>query len=400
MNRVIIAAVGALCSLAYAACASAQPRDSSLNYGVLVGENLLAFQRGNEMPFGWYWADLGKPKVSAIASVIAKDEADAVMDDRYVAPSLRGPPRRWGVAFGWFWDLRVYRADGKWRGSTNFPPIQWQVAFPLARASEADRRGPRFPAAGGPDLPPSRLAALRESQAHPWIDPNWRTAARDWLTEYQPGPDEPGKVGLRRRVHYLDFLKMLEECAADGALKRSNWKPSTPYFVDADIIPMSRDGGCVLLILLNDELSVWTIHYELVKEKRFEGRVMFKGEWGIKAVFPSPFSEPFHVAAADGAFFFVTDSGAVYMAEEAKGEWKTRAVWKDAKRPIIAMLGESDSPGGFVFGKDFYFRLGRNVKPKPCDDVTKGRPDLRDPMRTIFQCGRVLYKNGELKKSP
>jgi hypothetical protein len=393
MPKLIIATVPGFCVVGYAACASAQPRDSSLNYGVLVGQNLLAFQQGKGTPFGWYWGDLGEPKVSAFASVMAKHQANRTEDDWRFVLTPRGAPRRWGVAFGWFWDLRV---SLWWHGPTTVPPIQWRVAFPLARGSEPDRCGAPFPDARTPDLPPGRLAAYRES--HPGSGPNWDSARRDELTGYGLSPDRTAKVEDRLQQHWLSFLADLEVDAESAASNRRKEGPS-PYYVDVDIIPLARDWGCVLLVLLNDELSVWEIHYELVKEKRFEGRVVPKGEWRIKAVFPSPFSEPFHVAAADGAYFFVTDSGAVYTAEETKGEWKTRPVWKETGRPIIAMLGESESPGGFVFGKDFYFRLGRQVKPKACEDVTKGRPDLADPLRTVFQCGRVLYKSGELKKA-
>ena len=150
------------------------------------------------------------------------------------------------------------------------------------------------------------------------------------------------------------------------------------------------------------------------------------GEWKCLAMLPALFVDGFHVAAAEGAYFFVTDAGAVYSGEEIrtirdkagrkmegrdatqpapaeaqrdKGGWKTGVVWKDAKRPIIAMLVESDGQTAWVFGKDFYFKVAKKPEVKSCRDVTKGRPDLGEPMRTVFECGRVLYEKGELKKA-
>ncbi len=127
-----------------------------------------------------------------------------------------------------------------------------------------------------------------------------------------------------------------------------------------------------------------------------------------RGAFASPFSEPFRVAAADGLFFFVTDSGAVYAAQETGGEWKSWPVWRDAARPVIAMLVLSDGATGYVFGKDFYFRLAKGIDLKPCRDVTgKETADaagsaegLAPCVRLIYECGRVLYEKGELNAAP
>ncbi|MCR4414379.1 MAG: hypothetical protein NUV77_18320 [Thermoguttaceae bacterium] len=63
------------------------------------------------------------------------------------------------------------------------------------------------------------------------------------------------------------------------------------------------------------------------------------------------------------------------------------------------MLTRAEDPGAWVFGKDFYFDLAREIKPKPCRDVTQGRKDLGEPMRTVYECARVLHENGEVNKA-
>ena len=64
----------------------------------------------------------------------------------------------------------------------------------------------------------------------------------------------------------------------------------------------------------------------------------------------------------------------MYAAQETDGEWKTWPVWRDATRPVIAMLVLSDGATGYVFGKDFYLRLAKSIDLKPCRDVTGKKP--------------------------
>ena len=66
---------------------------------------------------------------------------------------------------------------------------------------------------------------------------------------------------------------------------------------------------------------------------------------------------------------------------------------------MLAMLVDSDGATGFVFGKDFYMKLGRDTEPRPCRDVTNGPKEYADPLRTVYECGRVLYENGELART-
>ena len=112
--------------------------------------------------------------------------------------------------------------------------------------------------------------------------------------------------------------------------------------------------------------------------------------------FAVPFDEPFHVATGDGSYFFVTDSGAVYAVEQSGAEWKTRQVWHDPARPIIAMVTLPDGAGAFLFGKDFYFKAGKSMQPKPCRDVTKGQRAFSRCVNLLADCGMILNENGEL----
>jgi hypothetical protein len=158
----------------------------------------------------------------------------------------------------------------------------------------------------------------------------------------------------------------------------------------------------LLFISIGRTVALWDYPFEKVGTPPLQA---WHGRWQEKAKFAVPFAEPFHVAASEGAYFFVTDSGGVYMAEETGGKWQAAAVWKDTGRPVLAMLVESDGATAFVFGKDFYFKVAKKPEPKPCRDVTKGQPapgqpELTERARLVYECGRVLFEKGELRGGP
>ncbi len=374
------------------------PGPSAMNFGVVADGHLLSYQ--------WEPA----PHIR-----IHDDMSPSVSD--YLSPA----ERYWtfSAAEGWRWepkDIRWFRADLE-RGDVK--PLK------DARPDEGEALSQRG----------SFWIGVRPHNApHRWRVGGgylWGTGGGpSWLynlfrTRFVIGKASPrAESSTAREAHHSAQLPGKEATQPSASTKDpAAWTPEVPFlgsytdtglasnlvFVNSAFRRGAREGRrdfdfivassnhIVLVALVNGRVTVGD--YRLRLRRTSAQGTSWNGEWRLRVdFFDVPFSEPFHVATTDGAFFFVTDSGAVYMAEEIKGQWKTRAVWKDASRPIIAMLVEADQPGGFVFGKDFYFRLARDVKPKPCEDLTKGQPDLADPMRTVFQCGLLLYKNGELKK--
>jgi hypothetical protein len=168
----------------------------------------------------------------------------------------------------------------------------------------------------------------------------------------------------------------------------------------ADILPLTPNR-VLFFELSNGRISMdaYVFHWECddPKESRASGiwdhAVEHLGEFAV------PFFESFHVAADDGSYFFVTDSGAVYAAEQTGEEWKTRQVWNDSARPVIAMLTLPDGAGAFLFGKDFYFKAGKSMQPKPCRDVTKGQRAFSRRVNLLSDCGMILSENRELGPS-
>jgi len=183
-----------------------------------------------------------------------------------------------------------------------------------------------------------------------------------------------------------------EAFRADTRFRRIPGRATCPF--NFDVVPHS--AKCVMaFILVNGNVTAWEYSFDKFHIERRP--TVWSGEWRRQGTFAAPFEEPFHVAAAQGAYFFVTDSGVVYSADKTGGNWQTAVTWKDAARPVLAMLVQSDGATAFVFGKDFYFKVAKKPKPLSCRDVTKGAANLTEPARLVYECGRVLFEKGELK---
>ncbi len=209
----------------------------------------------------------------------------------------------------------------------------------------------------------------------------------------QSGARSPEVLELLSRM----LILRREYVQARERTRTKKWNPEewSKATVDFDFLPESSQR-VVLFVRANEELTVWDWTFSDTPKGRSP---IEKGEWQKRATLRSCVAEPFHAAAAEGTYFLVTDSGAVYSVQETGGEWKTQTVWKDAAKPVMAMVTQSDGGAAYVFGKDFYFKLAKQVEPKPCRDVTQGPKEVGDPMRTVYQCARVLWEKGELKST-
>ena len=52
----------------------------------------------------------------------------------------------------------------------------------------------------------------------------------------------------------------------------------------------------------------------------------------------------------------------------------------------------------YVFGQDFFLELTA-AKPTPtaCRKITQGRDDIEEPLRTVYECARVLVEHQEVQ---
>ncbi len=317
-------------------------------------ERWLAAEKWEPKDIQWFLADLAEGSVRPLKEVMPH-EAEVLSRQRNAAPPHHAP-HRWRWAWGRLW-VAKFDISGAFTPSVRarLLGMVFDPRRPATSHSGSSIWPAPYPHDSGkvPSALPSQLSRMRV--VHDMVDrgmwwwDEWRTAESPWLNR-----------------------------------------------IDYDVLPTSVQQA-TLVVLVENGMSVWTTDWQWATTESGELRWRGGGRWKRVGSFPAPFIEPFHLAAAEGAYFLVTDeSGEVYAAEEVDGQWKTRTVWNDPARPIVAMLTSGDGSAPFVFGKDFYFQLARKVEPQPCKDVTQGRPDLGDPMRTVLECAQVLHKAGLL----
>ncbi len=86
----------------------------------------------------------------------------------------------------------------------------------------------------------------------------------------------------------------------------------------------------------------WTLPED---HKQYGGKLGGRWDFAWKELerFAADFQEQFMIFAKGSTYFFVMESGKVYMAKKAeKGERKLELVWADEKRTIVAIIDDQD----------------------------------------------------------
>ena len=134
------------------------------------------------------------------------------------------------------------------------------------------------------------------------------------------------------------------------------------------------------------------------KEKKFEAWDTQEVDWDAETkqykslaavqnleTFDSSFLDDFYAVIRKNDYYFVTESGELYHAPPPKEGEKSRtmkALWTDAKRPIVAVIEDADRDKVWLFakqkvktdgGKDVFFEMKDTIRPEPFD-ASKLRP--------------------------
>ncbi len=111
-----------------------------------------------------------------------------------------------------------------------------------------------------------------------------------------------------------------------------------------------------------------------------------RGQWELVEKIKDPcIKERFHVFPQGTSYFFVTDTGKVYVAKKpATGERKIEEVWVDKRRPVVGAITDTASGKTFLFAAESdrsaklcYFELAE--KPDPCEFERKAMVDKKLP---------------------
>jgi hypothetical protein len=138
---------------------------------------------------------------------------------------------------------------------------------------------------------------------------------------------------------------------------------------------------CYMLIKPNEYVEIWDTHFRW--DDKIQGWKTTADGKNLEKI-ASPFAEDFHFFIRKNDYYFVTQSGKLYHAPPGKKGEKSRtmkAIWTDAKRPIVAVIEDADHDKVWLFAKDknagakldLYFEM-KDTLSTTSFDRTKLRP--------------------------
>jgi hypothetical protein len=160
------------------------------------------------------------------------------------------------------------------------------------------------------------------------------------------------------------------------------WKDPAPGLA-IDFLPVGYDASRVFFFVIKTKkIESWETEWAVQRWKNENGASVS----GWKAVadernpetIDSAFAEDFYVLKRQSEYFFVTQSGKLFVAPPRKKGEKSRAMkalWDDAKRPIVAVIEDADRGKVWLFAKDktagakrdLFFEMNDTIKTESFD---------------------------------
>jgi hypothetical protein len=133
-----------------------------------------------------------------------------------------------------------------------------------------------------------------------------------------------------------------------------------------------------------------------------------RGQWALSERIPVPFLESFHVEVRHQTYYFITDSGKVYIAPPVdKGPRQLKLLWHDAEKPLRALLRVASTNRVFLFGhapsekgkvaEGYYFELSERPQPRSFRCDTLRELTIRQPLRGLLQAVYLLHDHKMVK---
>ena len=159
--------------------------------------------------------------------------------------------------------------------------------------------------------------------------------------------------------------------------------------VAIDFVPVSDKALRVFFFVMKTKkIESWETEWALQRWKNPRGFNV--SDWKVVAderdpeTIDSAFAEDFYVFKRKADYYFVTQSGKLYVAPPLKKGEKSRtmkALWDDAKRPIAAVIEDANREKVWLFAKDknagakldLYFEMKDTIRTESFDP-TKLRP--------------------------
>jgi hypothetical protein len=175
-------------------------------------------------------------------------------------------------------------------------------------------------------------------------------------------------------------------------------------------VPISRSSCKTFLLSKKDmRFEAWDSVGALVSQKLGPWPSPAKLEFPFPEVknlevFKSPFTENFYAFVCKEDYYFVTESGELYQAPQAKDGEKSRtvkALWNDAKRPIVAVIEDADHDKVWLFAKDktagakrdLYFEMKSTIETESFDPAKLRPVDVQGRAKLLLEYLPLIRKD-------
>jgi hypothetical protein len=223
----------------------------------------------------------------------------------------------------------------------------------------------------------------------PWLDNASGEKGEAVLRKKYQIPPESEVIGW---THIVNIDYPAEAMAL--VLKIQREKEIKPSEFEVDFLPTAK-YSFDLFVLFEKKLTIFHVKH---KKDAKKGELAWEDTQG--EVIPSSFQEPFLAYGKPEAPYFVTRTGKLYhVARPEKEKPKVVALWDDAKRPITAVLTDTNSGRSFALGVDQRegkdkqrFWLELVDKPEAVTIDAKEWPTVKvsEPLAPMLQFARYL----------
>jgi hypothetical protein len=191
----------------------------------------------------------------------------------------------------------------------------------------------------------------------------------------------PRRSGLDAIISGIPLLELLKKGPA-AKLKA------------VDSVPVSRISCRTFLLMKKEmEFEVWDTHGVVLQKA---GNYLTRTEVKSSEIFDSVFTEHFYAFVRKNEYYFVTESGKLYHApppKEAETKRTMKALWTDAKQPIVAVIEDADRDKVWLFAKgkdadakrDLYFELKSTIQTESFDPAKLRRVNVEGRAKLLLE---------------
>jgi hypothetical protein len=191
--------------------------------------------------------------------------------------------------------------------------------------------------------------------------------------------------GVNRRSAGLPALLEKYQRVSGGKYE-SYLTPHEPAAgVAIDFVPLSESSVRMFFLLVKTKkIETWETEFgpRIVKNARGREITVWKAVEDSRSpeIIDSAFAEDFYVFNRQADYYFVTQSGKLYVSPRPKKGEKARqmrALWDDPKRPVVAVIEDADNGKVWLFAKDetpgakggLYFEMKEKIQAESFDSA-------------------------------